>query len=252
MANINDFFHSKNNVDEISEDDRKKAFGYLDSVKAFAKTTYKSIYIIDYEKKGFEYVSDNPLFLCGHTAEEVKEMGYSFYFNHVSESDLALLLKINTIGFDFYEEIPVENRKNYTISYDFHLKNNEGKEILINQKLTPLFLTKEGKIWKALCIISLSSEQTSGNIKIFNTGDDKVYKYNLEKSFWETTEKIKLTSREKEILRFSIRGFAINEIAKVLFVSPDTIKFHRRKLFEKLGVVNISEAISYATNNQLI
>ena len=30
-----------------------------------------SIYIIDYFRKNFLFVSDNPLFLCGHSADEV-------------------------------------------------------------------------------------------------------------------------------------------------------------------------------------
>lgn len=43
----------------------------IEATKTFAKATYQSIYIIDYFKKNFLYVSDNPLFLCGHTVEEV-------------------------------------------------------------------------------------------------------------------------------------------------------------------------------------
>ncbi len=252
MTDINDFFSLKNTVNNLSNDEFKKTANYLEPVKAFARTTYKSIYIIDYQKKGFEYVSDNPLFLCGHTAEEVKEMGYAFYFKYVIKDDLDLLLKINTIGFDFYDKIPVEERLFHTISYDFHLKNQEGKTILINQKLTPMFLTNEGKIWKAICLISLSNEQKSGNIKIYKKGDNKVFKYDLEGNFWKKTEKIKLSNREKEVLRFSIRGYTIGDIAETIFVSPDTVKFHRRNLFKKLEVANISEAISFATNNKLL
>jgi DNA-binding CsgD family transcriptional regulator len=41
-------------------------------------------------------------------------------------------------------------------------------------------------------------------------------------------------------------------MAESIFVSPDTVKFHRRKLFEKLDVSNISEAIVYTINNNLI
>jgi DNA-binding CsgD family transcriptional regulator len=252
MSDVNDFFSFRNTVNNISNNDQQKTTNYLEPVKAFARTTYKSIYIIDYQQKGFEYVSDNPLFLCGHTAEEVQEMGYAFYFKYVIKADLNLLLKINEAGFDFYEQIPIEERKNYTISYDYHLKNQEGKTILINQKLTPMFLTNEGKIWKALCIISLSAEQNSGNIAIYKKGDNKVFKYDLEGDFWKTTEQIILTNREKEILLYSTRGYTINEIAESIFVSPDTVKFHRRKLFEKLEVTNISEAIAHATNNKLI
>lgn len=252
MEDIDNFFSQKNTVNGISEDEIVQTNDYLEPIKAFARTTYNSIYVVDYQKKGFDFVSENPLFLCGHTGEEVKEMGYLFYFKYVLKQDLDLLLKINTVGFEFYDKIPATERKYHTISYDFHLKNQEGKIILINQKLTPLFLTNDGKIWKAICIVSLSNEQRSGNIKIFKKGDNKIFKYDLEGNFWKSEEKIKLSDREKEVLSFSIRGFTINEIADAIFVSPDTVKFHRRKLFDKLGVNNISEAVAFATNNKLI
>ncbi|CAA0163304.1 putative transcriptional regulator [Tenacibaculum maritimum] len=252
MRGVNDFFSSRNTVASVSKNERKQTANYLKTISAFARTTYKSIYVIDYQKKGFEFVSENPLFLCGHTPEEVKEMGYLFYFNYVIPEDIELLLRINTVGFDFYEQIPIKERIDYSISYDFHLKNQEGKVFLINQKLTPLFLTNEGKIWKAICIISLSNEQNSGNIRISKKGENKTFKYDLQGDFWKTEERIGLSKREKEILRYSVRGFTINEMAVPMCVSPDTVKFHRRKLFDKLDVTNISEAIVYATNNKLI
>ena len=209
-------------------------------------------YVIDYDKKGFDYVSENPLFLCGNTPEEVKKMGYAFYFKHVIKEDIELLLKINTIGFEYYERVPVEERKDYTISYDFHLINKKGEKTLINHKMTPLFMNSKGKLWKAIAIVSLSSENKSGNIKVTNKKNSKVFHYDLKGDFWKELEVVKLTSREKEILKHSTRGNTINEIAEAIFVSPDTVKFHRKKLFEKLGVANISEAITYATNNKLI
>jgi DNA-binding CsgD family transcriptional regulator len=250
MNKIDDFFSDKNMAKNISNKDFKQTENYLEPIKAFSRTTYKSVYIIDYQKKGFEYVSENPLFLCGHTAEEVKEMGYEFYFKYVLKKDLDLLLKINAVGFDFYDKLPVEDIKNYTISYDFHLKNKDGKVILIHQKLTPLFLTSEGKLWKAVCIVSLSNNKNSGNIIV--VGNGVIHKYDLTTNVWKTSDKITLSSREKEIINFSIRGFTINEIAEAVFISPDTVKFHRRKLFEKLEVSNITEAIMFSINNSLI
>lgn len=252
MYDIDDFFSFRNIIDNISEEDQKQASNYLESIDAFARMTYKSLYVIDYNKKGFDYVSNNPLFLCGNTAEEVLKMGYAFYFKHVIEQDLELLLKINSIGFDFYDKVPIEERKDYTISYDFHLINKKGEKILINQKITPLFLTEEGKLWKAIAIISLSSENKSGNIRVYRKGSTNVHKYDLEGGFWKETEVVELTSREKEILQYSTRGYTIDQVAKTIFVSPDTVKFHRKKLFIKLGVSNMSEAIAYATNNKLI
>ncbi|WP_343665356.1 LuxR C-terminal-related transcriptional regulator [Chryseobacterium mucoviscidosis] len=252
MDNLNSFFDHRNTINEISEEENLQKFSYLESIKAFARATYTSVYVIDYMKQGFEYVSDNPLFLSGNTPEQVLEMGYAFYFKYVPEKDLKLLLKINDAGFSFYDAIPLENRLEYTISYDFHIINKEGKKILINQKLTPLFLNKEDKIWKAICLISLSSERDSGNIKIYRNGENKVHHYRLDKEIWETEQKIALSKRELEILQLCARGFTINEIAETIFVSPDTVKFHRRKLFDKLEVTSITEAIAYATNNKLI
>ncbi|QLG45414.1 hypothetical protein [Costertonia aggregata] len=109
-------------------------------------------------------------------------MGYDFYFKHVPENDLKLLLTINTVGFDFYESIELSERKKHIISYDFHLKQSDGRSILINQKLTPLFLTEDGKIWKALYVVSLSSASSAGNIRIYKEGENKMFSYNLKDS----------------------------------------------------------------------
>ena len=71
MAQIDDFFMYENRVEGITDADYQQVQPYVEAAQAFAQTTYQSIYIIDYFRKDFLYVSDNPLFLCGHTADEV-------------------------------------------------------------------------------------------------------------------------------------------------------------------------------------
>ncbi len=65
MAQIDDFFMYENRVEGITDADYQRAQLYVEAAQAFAQTTYQSIYIIDYYRKNFLYVSDNPLFLCG-------------------------------------------------------------------------------------------------------------------------------------------------------------------------------------------
>lgn len=238
-------------MNKVSDEIVLQNLDYLETVKTFSRITNKSIYIVDYQSKGFDFVSENPLFLCGHSAEDVQKMGYDFYLKHVPEEDLQLLLTINTVGFDFYESIPLEERKKYIISYDFQLVQADGRKVLINQKLTPLFLTEDGKIWKALCFVSLSSASSPGNIRIYKDGENKMFSYNLKDTCWVASEKVTLTNREKEIIQYSIKNASIKEIAETLFVSPDTVKFHRKKLFEKLEVSNISEAVSYVISDRI-
>ncbi|CEJ69626.1 response regulator transcription factor [Chryseobacterium oranimense] len=252
MEEINRFFNDKNEVRSDAEIDRSQAGEYLEAVKAFSRLTYQSLYVIDYQTRAFEYVSDNPLFLCGKSAEEVKEMGYAFYFQNVKPEDVELLIKINEAGFDFYEKIPVNERKLYSISYDFHLINGKKNMLLVNHKLTPMFLTEKGQIWKSLCIVSLSGNTSAGNIVVSKEGSDELWKYDPEADRWEKGEKIKLSQREYEILGLYASGQTINEIGEKLFISADTVKFHRKKLFEKIGVNNIAEALTYAKTNKLL
>lgn len=242
---------TKNKVEKISTEDLQQQ-DYMEAIKAFARLTYESVYVIDYEKMAFEYVSENPLFLCGYSPNEVLDLGYEFYFKNVPEKDLALLSLINEAGFDFFAKLPGEEKKHYSITYDFHLINREGKPTLINHKLTPLFLTGEGKMWKAMCIVSISHHQQAGNICIYKQGTDDLWELNIESKIWQKSQKPKLSKREIEILQLHAQGLTINQIAEKIFVAPDTVKYYRRRIFERLEVSNMVEALSRAVNSKMI
>lgn len=92
MTDIKDFFTRSKETHNAPTYDPKVLSTLIFSVDAFARMTYQSIYLIDYYKNDFLYVSDNPLFLCGHTAMEVKDMGYSFFLKHVPENEKKCLL----------------------------------------------------------------------------------------------------------------------------------------------------------------
>lgn len=251
MDEIQRFFSRKNTVDYLSEVEYAQSGNYLEVLRALGRLSYMSMYVIDYQRKEFEYVSDNPLFLCNHTPAEVMAMGYSFYFKYVSQKDLEMLIRVNEIGFDFFNRTPLEDRKNYSISYDFNLQKGKEK-ILINHKLTPIFITSEGKIWKALCVVSLSSNTTSGNILLSKTGEDSFWELDLNTGRWNKMDKSKLSDRELQIVRLHAQGLTISQIADRTFIAVDTVKFHRRKLFEKLHVKNMAEALAYVKNNKLL
>ncbi len=52
-----------------------------------------------------------------------------------------------------------------------------------------------------------------------------------------------LTERETESLRLMLRGFRIEEMAKTLSISENTIKFHVRNILRKLGLRSRSELL---------
>lgn len=253
MAEIKDFFIKENTIEYISDKEYDSITHIIADIDAFSRTTYKSVYVIDYYKQNFLYVADNPLFLCGMSSNEVKELGYNFYINHVIPEDLNLLLEINLAGFQFLQNIPVEELRNYTVSYDFHIINkNSNKKRLIGHQITPLRLTKSGKVWLALCVVLISTRNKSGNIMMLKNKSKDYWLYNRKNKKWKAISRPELSEVEKEVLRLSAMGFTMNEIADQIHRSFDTVKAYRKSLFEKLGVDNISEAISYTMNHRLI
>lgn len=251
MKKTDDFFISENKVKLVEELDYSRVDEYIRSAEAFSRSTYQSVYIIDYHRQNFLYVSPNPMFLCGLTPEQMKELGYRFYLEYVPEDEQQLLLDLNEAGFRFYSKVPLEDRKDWYISYDFHVLN-QGHPILINHKLTPLALTSDGRIWLALCIVSVSTHTTPGHIEMHHVGTPDYYEYNRITRRWNERHVPTLSDSEKSVLTLSIQGFTIGEIADRMFLSTETIKKYRKSIFDKLEVRNMSEAIMAATNNKLL
>lgn len=248
---IENYFTATNLIHNISDEEYERVKLLSKVFDAISRTTYQSLYIIDYYKKNFLYVSDNPLFLCGHTSEEVRDMGYLFYIQHVPEKEQSMLMELNKAGFNFFDKLDLEERLSYSISYDFHIISGR-KATLINHKLTPVILTDDGKIWLAACFVSLSAHESPGHIEIRKQGQTKFWEYSLEGHRWNINEGLELSDREKDILSLSARGYTMNEISDKLCIAIDTVKFYKRRLFERLNVKNITEALSFATNYKLL
>lgn len=61
-----------------------------------------------------------------------------------------------------------------------------------------------------------------------------------------------LTERELEILRLVAQGYTNGRIARELWVTEQTVKFHLSNTYRKLGVANRTEASRYAHLNHLM
>lgn len=63
---------------KVSDVEYSKVQSYFEMLDAVSRLTYQSIYVLDYCKMNFLYVSDNPIFLCGSSREEVMAKGFDF------------------------------------------------------------------------------------------------------------------------------------------------------------------------------
>lgn len=61
-----------------------------------------------------------------------------------------------------------------------------------------------------------------------------------------------LTDRERDVLRFLPSRLTVREIASELYVSPNTLKFHLRAIYRKLGVASRAAAVDSARQMRLL
>jgi LuxR family maltose regulon positive regulatory protein len=61
-----------------------------------------------------------------------------------------------------------------------------------------------------------------------------------------------LSARETEVLRLLITHLSRKEIAYHLCVSPNTIRFHVKNIYDKLGVHSRSDAVQRAEELRLL
>jgi DNA-binding NarL/FixJ family response regulator len=65
-------------------------------------------------------------------------------------------------------------------------------------------------------------------------------------------EKTNLNERETEILRLLVDGFSYKMIGDRIGISIDGVRFHIRKIYEKLHVHSATEAVSKAIRDRLV
>lgn len=247
--NINELFNDRNKVTGTINYTEEQATELIHLIQLILSNEYESFYIIDYSRKEFVYVHDNPLFLCGHSAQEVQCMGYDFYAQYVHPEDIPFLFEVNDIGFRKYQELSKKEReKDGYISYDFRIKNGDIY-LPVHHTLIPLVKNKRQEIVWALCKVSLTEQKCPGII-MAKVGEKEIT-WNRETRCWEEIQRPQLSEKEKEIVRLSIQGFTEKEMSDKLLLSESAIKKRKKILFQKLRVKNMSEAIIYCTNKRL-
>ena len=67
----------------------------------------------------------------------------------------------------------------------------------------------------------------------------------------ETPHKL-LSNREFQVFRMLASGKSINDVARELCLSPNTVSTHKRRLMDKLGAATNASLVRYALRHQLV
>jgi len=222
---------------------------YLNSLKDASNLIDDSIYVVDFHKRCFRFVSDKGIFLCGRSPLQVMQSGYEFYKELVHHDDYEMLVEIYraVLSYFYHQDTPVHDLA-YVV-FDFRLHGNRGL-LMASHRARPLIVNDQVRM--AICTVSLSMNKTPGNLYAYYNDQDFCYQYSLERKRWKKEPMIHLRQREKNILEFSRAGITKNDVAEILAISPNTLRNKEAAIFEKLNVHSMMEAVNYAINHRLI
>ncbi|MDR0835308.1 MAG: LuxR C-terminal-related transcriptional regulator [Tannerella sp.] len=226
-------------------------FNYED----FAEMSMEAVYIIDFQRQCYHYVSEHDFFLCGHSPKSVKKMGYDFYSKVVHPEDMMLWAKMhNTILKCLTDPDSPKNEINY-FSCTFRLINpsktkSKPDYLMAYQKLKPVW--SNGQLQFGICLLSCSVIHDSGHLRIHYKNNPACDEFSFKQRKWCRQKKVSLTDRQRDILIFAKQGKSNKDIADILCVSEKTIRNIEMMLYQKLGVNSMLEAVIFATNHQLI
>ncbi len=61
----------------------------------------------------------------------------------------------------------------------------------------------------------------------------------------------KLSDREREVLQLVVEGKSTTDIAKILFLSPETVKTYRSRMMQKLNISDLPSLVKFAIQHDL-
>jgi DNA-binding CsgD family transcriptional regulator len=208
-----------------------------------------SLMVVDLTEQKLIYRSKNLLFADKAFQNEMQRKSYNPYWSLMDPKDYKLMTEIVKAYKELVRELKGDKKRQHSFVMSFHIWIRKQKRI-ITQKFTPLRLHPDGTLWTGLFQMTISSGNKCRKPAVL--GADFIYSYDLSKRrFLPYQILAELTIVEKAILLRAAEGLSSKQIANDLCKSINTIKTHKERLFVKLGVSSMNEALAFVSNYNL-
>ena len=208
-------------------------------------------YIVDFKNQRILYATKGSSILLGKTSiNSDGYLGLDCMDKTIHPEDLPNLATINRIVYDFFYSLPENRRLNGYFTQDFRVQVKPNKTVLINNRGTVLDLTKDGVLRLTLCVISHPTGNKPGNAYIKMTDTNTVYEFIKSAQKFIEVKTQKLTSKATSVLELASNGRSEAQIAEILDISINTVKYHKKRIFTQTGAKNITEAVQWMNNQK--
>lgn len=217
---------------------------------AISRISNQSIFIIDFDNHKTLSMTDDLIYINEAVDTDYKRTGDNPYWSLIPDTDFNTILHLKTEYPQIIKSLSSEDYSRHICIVDFPILLKERK-FYITQKYTPLSVRSDGSANLGLFSIMPSNEK-SISCKILSPSGIR-WKYDfVQNTFIEDSKTVVLSDSEKALLQRAKKGMSNNEIASDLCISVSTVKSHKQKIFKKLNVNSIAEALVIVGNYHLL
>lgn len=231
----------------VTDEDYKRFEPQKELLKRLSEIENSTLTIFDMDKN--KYLLKSPGFkkMLGYTNQDDMENDDMELFHQIIHpDDLWFVLETENKAFQFFKNLPVHEKKDYKLVYDFRVKNTAGVFMRFIHQFVVLEQDKSGKSWLVLILTDLIAEKATNSKpqrRMINIKTGKLHLFNNNEKFNSDTP---LTKRETEVLGLIAQGLDSRHISERLFISVNTVNNHRQNILRKTRTENTTQALFYA------
>ena len=210
-------------------------------------------WVLDIRTQQFVFISDNTRQLIGYDSGIFRKDGFCILNKLMHPEDKKLLAGKTLKLWENMLLLPAARRQSLRFSRKYRIRKPDGSFICLLEQNKVLQTDANGNITHVLGTCTDITELV--NLRNFEaTVQVPVSKVANRPTSGEeqTATNIKLSEREKEIVRLVAEGYSSKLIADQLFISFHTVNTHRKNIICKTHSRNTSGLVQYAINNRII
>jgi DNA-binding CsgD family transcriptional regulator len=255
-------YWKKEYSNKITEKKSFKTSEQFRQLAAFFAPGKSYYYIVNFHDLNLELVSDSVIEFIGIDSKSVKMqdlLGVA-----LPEEIEGIKKKESVINDFFLNFLDTEDILYYKVIYSYRMRDAKGKIKTILHQATPLSVAENGFFQHVFSVhtdISHLKVSSTRDVSFVNLkSGTSYYNINTEKEkfdpayteFKENCLNDMLSDREKEIIKELANGLSAKDIASRLFISPHTVKTHRKNILSKTGCNNTAQLIAKCLTSGVI
>jgi PAS domain S-box-containing protein len=214
-------------------------------LKKFQPIGNQCLYGASYFDEKLFYVSDSVEQVIGYSKEEVTEL--DFFYSLIHPNDIDTVKRMTLYAFSTASEQGKVKSLDHVFHLTFRMKRKDGTYIKVQRQTSILTEDENGTMLTSYGILTdITHLNNSEEIQSLLVGPE-IPGFSFTDP--ESSPKVNLTRREKEMIDLLANGLNSEEIAKKLYISKETVYTHRKNILAKTGVNNSAELMAFVFKN---